>query len=82
VNVQVSNAISDITGVAGQAIIPVILRGERDAHRLAQLRDRRLQAAPEGTVRSLEGNWREDMLFELDLAFALAEWASPRRTGA
>jgi transposase len=64
-NVQLSNTISDITGVTGQAILRAILRGERDAHRLAQLRDRRIQATPEEVARSLEGNWREDMLFEL-----------------
>jgi transposase len=67
-NVQLSNAISDITGVTGQAIIRAILRGERDAHRLAQLRDPRIQATPAEILRSLEGNWREDMLFELQQA--------------
>ena len=64
-NVQLSNTISDITGVTGQAILRAILRGERDANRLAQLRDPRIQATPEEVARSLEGNWREDMLFEL-----------------
>jgi transposase len=64
-NVQLSNTISDITGVTGQAILRAILRGERDAHRLAELRDARIQATPEEVARSLEGNWREDMLFEL-----------------
>ena len=67
-NVQLSNAISDITGVTGQAIIRAILRGERDAHTLAQLRDPRIQATPAEILRSLEGNWREDMLFELQQA--------------
>jgi transposase len=62
---QLSNTISDITGVTGQAILRAILRGERDANRLAQLRDPRIQATPEEVARSLEGNWREDMLFEL-----------------
>jgi transposase len=67
-NVQLSNAISDITGVTGQAIIRAILRGERDAHTLARLRDPRIQATPAEILRSLEGNWREDMLFELQQA--------------
>ncbi|HEY6341919.1 MAG TPA: IS110 family transposase [Bryobacteraceae bacterium] len=67
-NVQLSNTISDITGVTGRAIIRAILGGERDAHRLAQLRDPRIQATPEEVARSLEGNWREDMLFELQQA--------------
>jgi transposase len=64
-NLQLSNAISDITGVTGQAIIRAILAGERDPGKLAKLRDRRVQATQEEVARSLEGNWREDMLFEL-----------------
>jgi transposase len=64
-NLQLSNAISDITGVTGQAIIRTILAGERDPGKLAKLRDRRVQATEEEVARSLEGNWREDMLFEL-----------------
>jgi transposase len=64
-NVQLDNAISDIGGVSGQAIIRSILAGERDARKLAQLRDRRIKASEEEVARSLEGNWQEDQLFEL-----------------
>ena len=64
-NHQLSNAISDITGVTGQAIIRAILAGERNPGTLAKLRDRRVKATEEEVARSLEGNWREDMLFEL-----------------
>ena len=64
-NVQLANAISDIGGVSGQAIIRSILAGERDPRKLAQLRDRRIQASEEEVARSLEGNWQEDQLFEL-----------------
>jgi len=64
-NLQLSNAISDISGVTGQAIIRAILAGERSAEKLARLRDWRVKATEEEVARSLEGNWREDMLFEL-----------------
>jgi len=64
-NVQLSNAISDITGVTGQAILREILIGERDPWKLAKLRDWRIKATEEEIARSLEGNWRDDMLFEL-----------------
>src|SRR5882672_8092632 len=64
-NVQLSNAISDISGATGQAIIRSILNGERDPWRLAKLRDRRIKATEDEIARSLEGNWRDDMLFEL-----------------
>jgi len=64
-NVQLANAISDIGGLSGQTIIRSILAGERDPQKLAQLRDRRIQASEEEVARSLEGNWQEDQLFEL-----------------
>ena len=67
-NVQLANAISDIAGVSGQAIIRAILAGERDARTLARLRDRRIKASEEEVARSLEGNWQEDQLFELQQA--------------
>ena len=64
-NVQLANAISDIGGVSGQAIIRSILAGERDPRALARLRDRRIKASEEEVMRSLEGNWLEDQIFEL-----------------
>jgi transposase len=64
-NVQLANAISDISGKSGQAIIRAILAGERNPQKLAQLCDQRIQASEEEVARSLEGNWREDHLFEL-----------------
>jgi transposase len=64
-NVQLANTVSDVSGVTGQAIIRAILGGERDPYQLADLRDYRIQASREEIARSLEGTWREDMLFEL-----------------
>ena len=67
-NVQLSNAISDITGVTGQAIVRATVKGERDPWKLAKFRDWRVKASEEEIARSLEGNWRDDMLFELGQA--------------
>ncbi len=64
-NVQLANAISDVSGVTGQAIIRAILRGQRDPQQLAKLRDYRVAASEAEIAHSLEGNWREDVLFEL-----------------
>src|ERR1700684_3902186 len=61
-NVQLANAISDISGTSGQAIFRAILAGERNPRKLAQLRDQRIQASEEEVARSLEGNWQEDQL--------------------
>ena len=67
-NVQLANTLSDVSGVTGQAIIRAILKGERDPYQLARLRDYRVQASEEEIARSLEGNWQEDVLFELQQA--------------
>ncbi len=52
-NVQLANAISDLSGVSGQAILRAILDGERDPYKLAALRDRRIAASEEELARSL-----------------------------
>src|SRR5467141_1300659 len=64
-NIQLANVLSDVSGVTGQAIIKAILAGERDAHKLAALRDPRVRASEEQIARYLEGNWQEDLLFVL-----------------
>lgn len=65
---KLANVVSDITGLTGQAIVRTILKGERDIYVLADLRDARVKASREEIARSLEGNWREDVLFELKQA--------------
>jgi transposase len=64
-NLQLANAISDISGWTGQAIIQAILKGERNPRELAKLRDPRIQASRQQIVDSLEGNWRAELLFVL-----------------
>ena len=64
-NIQLANVLSDISGVTGQAIIKAILAGQRDAHKLAELRDPRVRASEEQIAQYLEGNWQEDLLFVL-----------------
>jgi transposase len=64
-NLQLANVISDISGWTGQAIIQAILKGERNPRELAKLRDPRVKASQEEIVKSLEGNWRAELLFVL-----------------
>jgi transposase len=64
-NVQLANTISDLGGVTGQAIVRAILAGERDPWKLAKLRDGRIAATEAEIAHSLQGHWREDVLFEL-----------------
>ena len=64
-NVQIHRVLSDLTGVSGLAILDAILTGERDAHRLAALRERRVKASEESIVAALEGDYRPEHLFTL-----------------
>jgi transposase len=64
-NVQLANAISDVSGVTGMAIVRAILQGQRDPRELAKMRDPRIRASEEEIAHSLEGNWQADVLFEL-----------------
>jgi transposase len=64
-NVQLANVISNISGLTGQAIIRAILAGERDPEKLAALSHPRIQASQKEIAKSLEGNWRPELLFVL-----------------
>jgi hypothetical protein len=67
-NIQLANVISDISGLSGQAIVTAVLQGERDPYKLADLADYGVKASREEVARSLEGNWRAEVLFELQQA--------------
>jgi transposase len=64
-NIQLANAITDLSGQTGMAIVRAIVAGERNPWTLAKLRHPRTQASEEEIAHSLLGNWREDVLFEL-----------------
>lgn len=68
-NIKLNCVIRDITGKTGFAIINAILRGERDVKKLAELRDWRIKAPKETIEKSLEGNWREEQVFNLKIAY-------------
>lgn len=70
-NVQLDNVIANVAGESGLRIIRAILDGERDPHRLAELRNQRVRASAEEIAKSLHGNWREEHLFALKQAVAL-----------
>ena len=70
-NVQLANAISDISGKTGQKIVRAIVAGERDPRKLAELSDPRIQASKEEIAKSLEGNWRQELLFVLQQEVAM-----------
>ena len=64
-NIQLSNVLSDLSGASGMAIMQAILKGERDPKALAALADPQVKASPKVIAKSLQGNWREELLFVL-----------------
>ena len=68
-NIKLNNVIRDLQGKTGMAIISSILDGERDPQVLVQFRDPRIKASKETLLKSLEGIWREEQLFNLKQAY-------------
>src|ERR1700688_3893174 len=64
-NVQLANVISDLSGLTGQTIVRAILAGERGPKKLAELSHPQIRASREEITKSLEGNWRPELLFVL-----------------
>jgi transposase len=68
-NIKLNNVIRDLTGKTGTKIITAILNGERTPEKLAQYADVRIKASKEILIKSLQGNWREEQIFNLKLAY-------------
>ncbi len=73
-NIQLSQAVRDVTGVTGQAIIRGILSGVRDPKMLASLREPGCKKSEEEIGKALTGTWREEHLFVLKQAVALYDF--------
>jgi len=70
-NVQLANVISDISGTTGLAILRAIVSGERDPEVLSRFRHERIRASRQEIAQSLQGNWRNELLFALQQNLAL-----------
>jgi hypothetical protein len=70
-NVQLSQVISDITGVTGLAIIRLILAGERNPQQLAALRQPGCKKSEKEIAMALTGNYRPEHVFALKQALSL-----------
>jgi transposase len=73
-NIQLSQALSDVTGATGQRIIRAIVAGERDPRTLATLRNYRCQKDVDEMAQALTGTWREEHLLVLKQALALFDF--------
>src|SRR6266478_6315645 len=68
-NLQLTEVLSDITGLTGRTIIRAILRGTRAPEKLARYRDKGCKASEAEIAQALTGSYREEHLFELKQAY-------------
>ncbi len=70
-NVKLQHVISSITGKTGMDIIEAIVKGERDPRQLARFRRPGVKANEATIMKSQQGHWREEHIFELTQALEL-----------
>ena len=70
-NIQLTEVLSDVMGMTGQAIIRDIVAGERDPLVLARHHNRRIKASTDEVTKALTGNWRDEHLFLLMQSLAI-----------
>jgi transposase len=64
-NLQLKPILRDLVGFTGQSIIEAILKGVREPLKLAELIHPNCKHPKEDFVKALQGNYREEYLFEL-----------------
>ena len=77
-NIQLSEVLTDVMGLTGQAIIRAIVAGQRDPAVLARHRNGRVKASAADVQRALTGNWRDEHLFVLAQALAMYDSLAQR----
>jgi transposase len=55
----------DLSGLTGRMLVRAIVAGARDPRKLAELSHPRIQASRGEIAKSLEGNWRQELIFVL-----------------
>lgn len=73
-NVQLSQAVTDVTGMTGQKIIRAIVSGMRDPEQLATLRDPGCKHSEEEIAKALTGTWRAEHLYVLKQSLELYDF--------
>lgn len=68
-NIKLRQVMRDITGKSGSQMIEAILAGERSAEVLSTYADGRLKASRKEIKKALEGNWKDEQLFNLKIAW-------------
>jgi transposase len=73
-NIQLTQAVTDVMGVTGQKIIRMILAGERDSKTLAALREPGCKHSEEEIAKALTGTWRDEHLYVLKQSLELYDF--------
>jgi len=73
-HLQLSEVLTDITAVTGQATLRALVNGERAPLRLAQLRNPACKSSPDDMAKALTGTWQEEQLFILKQALELYDY--------
>jgi transposase len=79
-NIQLSQALSDVVGVTGQAIVRAIVAGEREPRELAKLRNYRCKKDEAEIAKALTGTWRKEHLFVLEQSLAFYDFYTTQIT--
>jgi transposase len=77
-NIQLGQALSDLTGKTGLDILRAIVAGEQDPVVLAKLRKGRCQSSEADLIKALTGHYRKEHLFVLKQALAMFDTFSER----
>ncbi|MEO7049560.1 MAG: IS110 family transposase [Ferruginibacter sp.] len=72
-NIRLDIAIRDVAGKSGRAIIKSILAGERSAQALSELADPRVKKSQKELAELLNGQWNDELLYELKDCYELME---------
>ena len=67
-NLQLTQVLTDITGLTGLKIIRAIVAGERAPQRLAEFRETRCHASQDEIAKALTGTWQPEYVFVLKQA--------------
>ena len=70
-NLQLHQLVSDITGVTGMAIIRAMVAGQRNPHKLAEWKDRRIHKSKSEIAKALTRDYRAEHLFVLQQELTL-----------
>lgn len=73
-NIQLTQAVTDVMGVTGQKIIRAIVAGERDPEQLAGLREAGCKHSVEEIEMALTGTWRAEHLYVLKQSLELYDF--------